>query len=255
MSDDNQGTQINDTHIVSTRHANKMKTLISEVEYKSDSLHSYLVKNKVRILNAFERLAAIFRKAKECRVAYDKIRSWHYDVNLLIARTQLDLLQQLRVEKQAGVKLDNSVVLNRPESYKITYEVSHPLGLSITQLIKEVDTEIDEIESLYMRGAIDDIEYTHACKQASVILSGVVDRINKVTARGKRGNISFSPRYYLTLLQDPNFKLLAHCGVPMAIAELILDDTQMAIVRTHHKRPRAGDDTQTASEALRENAE
>ncbi|ALU46145.1 hypothetical protein [Pseudoalteromonas rubra] len=250
MSDAHQDTQNNDTPVISTRHAGKMKTLVTQISYKSDLLHQFLSKNEIRMLNAFERLGAIFRIARTNPAAYDKIRSWHYDVNLLIARTQLDTLQELRAQKQAQAHFDGHFELNRPECYEVIFEVSHPVGITIPQLIKEVDAEIDEIETLFMFGMIDDTEYAAACKQASVIISGVVDRLNKVTAPGKREGGSFSPRHFVEILNNPNFELLAHCGMPMAVAEQILTEAQLAVVRTHHSRPKLDDHQSDTSEGL-----
>ena len=44
-----------------------------------------------------------------------------------------------------------------------------------------------------MNGLMDDLEYEQASRQAIAVMSGVVDRIYKVTSPGKRDNGPFSP--------------------------------------------------------------
>lgn len=219
---------INDGHQKAvTKHAGRMKTISCVIKYKTDYTHAFINRNEQKILNAFERLAAILRMAKTSTLAYSRITEWHSDVNLLVAQSQLDTLKAAREKHESTMQLAGEFEINTPDDYSIRFEVSHPVGHTITQLIIAVDNELNGIEKLFMHGALDDLEYERACKQASVILTGVTDRIMKVTSPGKRQGGQFNPRYYLEFLRDPHFSLLSLCDIPLEVAKEILTTEQL----------------------------
>ncbi|ATC88997.1 MULTISPECIES: hypothetical protein [Pseudoalteromonas] len=213
-----------------TKHAGKMKTISTKINYETDHTHSYLKLNEHKILNAFERLAAILRMAKTSNAAYTRISQWHSDVNLAVAQVQLDTLHEQRVEKEKNFPVTGEFLINTPDSYFMEFEVSHPVGLTITQLIVAIDKEVNAIEKLFMFGFLDDLEYEHACKQAAAIVTGVTDRIMKVTSPGKREGGQFQPRYYLEFLRDPHFNMLSLCALPYETAKMILTEEQMKLI-------------------------
>lgn len=227
------------SHKAITRHSGKMKTIRTKINYGSDHIHSFLSRNEQKLLNAFERLAAILRMAKTSPSAYKRIADWHKEVNLSVAQVQLDALQEQRLEKEKLVQLEGSFEIQTPDYYEIELEVSHPVGHTIAQLIKEVDTELNEIEKLFMHGALDDLEYEQASKQATVILTGVTDRIMKVTSPGKREGGQFNPRYFMEFLRDPHFSLLSLCDIPLEIAKQILNEEQLKQIIKHKEKNEA----------------
>lgn len=194
--------------------AGKVKTLESHIQYQSDFMHAYLTRNEMSILNIFERLGAIFRMARTDRAAYTKVRDWHYEKNIAIAAMQIETLQEQREQLASKVEFVTEANINIPDSYKITFELSHPVGNSITQLIKTLDSELAEIEKLFMSGLLDDLEYEQASRQAIAVMSGVVDRIYKVTSPGKREGGAFSVALYMNFLRDPNFDLHSLTDIP-----------------------------------------
>lgn len=210
-----------------TKHAGRMKTIKRTINYKSDHIHAFLSRNEQKLLNAFERLGAILRMAKSSNSAYLKINDWHTNINLAAAQLQLDALQEQRLAREKGLQLEGDFEISTPNDYKIEFEVSHPVGHTITQLLSGVDKELDEIERIFLFGALDDLEYEQACKQASAILTGVTDRIMKVTSPGKRDGGQFNPRYYLEFLRDPYFSLLSLCDLPLEIAKELLTEEQL----------------------------
>ncbi|MDC9502950.1 hypothetical protein [Pseudoalteromonas sp. Angola-18] len=216
--------------IATTKHTGKMKTIITTVRYETDHTHSYLKLNEHKILNAFERLAAILRMAKSSSDAYTRISEWHRDINLGVAQAQLDIFHEHRLEREKSLPVMDEFTINTPDDYTMQFEVSHPVGLSITQLIMAVDKELNAIEKLFMCGALDDLEYAEACRQAAAIVTGVTSRIMKVTSPGKRKGGQFYPRYYLEFLRDPHFNMLSLCGIPHDIAKTILTDEQLALL-------------------------
>lgn len=213
-----------------TKHSGRMKTITTTIKYKTDHTHSFLNRNEQKILNAFERLAAILRMAKTSNTAYTRISEWHSDINLSVAQVQLDTLQEQRLLRESSLQLTGDFEINTPEDYSIQFEVSHPVGHTITQLLIAVDNELNAIERLFLFGALDDLEYEQACKQASAILSGVTDRIMKVTSPGKREGGQFNPRYYLEFLRDPHFNLLSLCHIPLEVAKKILTEEQLKLI-------------------------
>ncbi|PLT25088.1 hypothetical protein [Pseudoalteromonas sp. MelDa3] len=220
----------NQAQRATTKHAGKMKTITTTINYETDHTHSYLKLNEHKILNAFERLAAILRMAKTSSVAYTRISEWHRDINLNLAQAQLDTLHEHRVEREKSLPVMGDFIINTPDNYAMQFEVSHPVGLTITQLIVAVDKELNAIEKLFMFGALDDLEYEQACKQAAAIVTGVTDRIMKVTSPGKREGGQFNPRYYLEFLRDPQFNMLQLCDIPYEVAKTILTEEQLVLI-------------------------
>lgn len=223
--------------------AGKTKTLEAHIKYQSDFMHGYLTRNEMSILNIFERLGAIFRMARTDRGAYTKVRDWHYEKNIAIAAMQVETLQEQREQIASKVEIMSETTINVPDSYQITFELSHPVGNSITQLIKTLDSELAEIEKLFMSGLLDDLEYEQASRQAIAVMSGVVDRIYKVTSPGKREGGPFSVALYMNYLRDPKFDLHALTDIPREYRDAFASEQP-----SNDEAAQPTDDTEAVSE-------
>lgn len=198
--------------------AGRQKTMEFKIDYKSDLMNRFLTDNGRRLLNTFERLAAIYRMATSDREAYSKIKSWHDDINLQIAAAQLEALEEQRQQKITDYELQVPDI-NIPTNYSVVFEVSHPVTHTIINLVRAVDDELNEIEAIFLSGGIDDLEYEDARRQALSILNGTIDRILKVTSPGRREGGAFSKEIYLRFLQDPTFSLVERTDMPLAMRE------------------------------------
>jgi len=198
--------------------AGRQKTMEFDIAYKSDLMNRFLTDNGRRLLNTFERLAAIYRMAASDKSAYNKIKDWHQDINLAIAATQLDALEEQRQQKIIDNEL-NIPDINTPSNYKVLFEVSHPVTHTIINLVRAVDAELTEIEAIFLGGGIDDLEYRDAQRQALSILNGVIDRILKVTSPGRREGGAFSKELYMRFLKDPKFDLAELTDMPLEMRE------------------------------------
>jgi hypothetical protein len=207
----------------------KVKTFEVPIQYQSDFMHGYLTKNERSILNIFERLGAIFRMARTDRASYEKVRDWHYEKNIAIAELQIETIQEQREQLLGEQVFDATNAIKIPDTYKITFELSHPVGNTITQLIKSLDAQLAEIEAVFMNGLIDDLQYEQASRQALAVMSGVVDRIYKVTSPGKREGGAFSVALYMSFLRDPKFDLHSLTDIPRELrATFAGSDTESA---------------------------
>lgn len=183
-----------------TFHSGGMKTIELTLNFKSDMMNQYLMGNTRQILMAFERLAQIFRLTSDTPSAYQVVKEWQAS-NIEICEKQLEALAAQReiIEKKLEVEAEEP---KTPESYKVKFEFSHPVGRQIYDLMKSVDEELDAIEYIFLAGAIDDIEYRAAKMQAMSILRGCIDRIYKATSPGKREGGQFDTKYFAQLLRE-----------------------------------------------------
>jgi len=217
----------NHPQVVKTLNAGKWKTLEATMEYKSDLTNAFLTQNHRRIIQMFERLAMILRLAKEDVVAYRKIMDWHNNVNLAIANEQLETIEEQLVH--SAPKGNSGVSINIPDSYKITFEVSHPITNGILNTIKSIDAQAANAEQAFFENKIDDPQLESARRQAMKVMNGILDRIGKVTSPGKREGGNFSTSHYVKLLKEPNFDLLELTDMPLEIRKslgLIEEDKQ-----------------------------
>lgn len=196
----------------------RQKTMEFNIDYKSDLMNRFLTDNIRRLLNTFERLAAIYRMATTDKAAYKKIKDWHQDINLAIASAQLDALEEQRQQKIIDDDL-NIPEINTPANYSVIFEVSHPVTHTVINLVRAVDDELNEIEAIFLGGGIDDLEYEDARRQALSILNGVIDRILKVTSPGRREGGAFSKELYMRFLKDPKFDLAQLTDMPLKMRE------------------------------------
>lgn len=217
----------NHPQVVKTLNSGKWKTLEATMEYKSDLTNAFLTQNHRRIIQMFERLAMILRLAKEDVTAYRKIMDWHNSINLAIANEQLETIEEQLIH--SAPKGNGNVSINIPDSYKITFEVSHPITNGILNTIKNIDAQAASAEQAFFEGKIDDPQLDSARRQAMKVMNGILDRIGKVTSPGKREGGSFSTTHYVKLLKEPNFDLLELTDMPLEIRKslgLIEEETQ-----------------------------
>jgi len=183
-----------------TFRSGEMKTIEVTLKFKSDMMNNYLMNNTRSILIAFERLAQIYRLTSDSKKAYEHVRDWQLG-NMQICQTQLDelIVQRETIQKQMELQ---TIAPNIPDSYEVIFEFSHPVGLQVYNLMQSVDSELDEIELIFLAGGIDDLEYQSAKQQAMSILRGCIDRIYKATSPGKREGGEFDTKRFVQMLRE-----------------------------------------------------
>lgn len=206
----------------STRLAGRQKTLTLPFQYTSDIMHEYIQLNQSKMLDAYERLAALLRMLVNSAELHKEVKDW-INTNTKIADVQLTELtnQRLAILEQAGDVDFPKIKI--PEDYHTEFEASHPIANLMIATLQRVDVELNECEKLYMALLIDDIEYRQLFNQATNVIRGSVDRIFKATNPGKRKeNGRYSPGQLAAWIREGNKLIFA--DVPQNLKYLIDGD-------------------------------
>lgn len=205
----------------STRLTGKQKTLKLPLQYTSDIMHQYIQLNQSKMLDAYERLAALLRMVVSTPELHQQVKEW-IGKNIEISNAQLTELSAKRnlIAQAAGdIQIPHIVV---PESYHTEFEASHPIASTMVATLVKVDRELDECEKLYLAGAIDDVEYSVLFNQATGVIRGTVDRIFKATTPGRRkDNGRYSPALLAAWLREGNKLIFA--DIPQNLNYIIED--------------------------------
>lgn len=207
--------------VVSSLQSGKRVTMTRELTYQSDLTATFLNQNYNRIIQVFERLAAILRMAKDDAAAYKKITQWHDNVNLAIANEQLETIEEQLRQITIKTPSEEELELNVPDAYKIKFEVTHPVTIGILNTFASIDSVAANIQRALFEMRIDDLQHDSAQRQTLKVLHGILDRIGKITAPGKREGGRFSTSYYVKLLKDPTFDLVALTDMPYEIRQTL----------------------------------
>lgn len=203
----------------STRLVGRQKTLKLPLQYKSNIMHEYIQMNQSKMLDAYERLAALLRLVSTAPDLHAHVKYW-IGKNVEIADAQLTELatqRQLILEQVGDIAVPQIVV---PESYKTEFEASHPIANTMVATLQKVDAELDECEKLYLSNLIDDLEYRQLFNQATGVIRGMVDRIFKATTPGKRQDGGrFNPAQLAAWLREGNKMIFA--DIPQNQAHLV----------------------------------
>lgn len=204
-----------------SRLAGRQKTIALPFAYSSDIMHEYIQLNQSKMLDAYERLAALLRMLSTSPDLHGEVKTW-ITKNSQIADAQLNDLttQRVAILEQAGdIEFP---AINVPEGYKTQFEASHPIANLMIATLKRVDDELNECEKLYMALLIDDLEYRRLFNQATNVIRGVVDRIFKATSPGRRkDNGRYSPAQLAAWLKEGNKLIFA--DVPQNLAYIVED--------------------------------
>lgn len=201
-----------------TRLAGQQKTIVLPLNYMTDIMHEYLRMNQATMLSAYERLAALLRMLSRDKDLLAHANDW-IAKNTEIAQQQITELQAQRaaIEEQIG---DIDVPqINTPDSYKTTFEASHPVANKMLAIAKAVDAELVACERLYFAGVVDDSEYAKLRDQATTIIRGSVDRIYKATKPGNREGGRFNPADLARWIREGNRMMFE--DIPQAYQHLV----------------------------------
>jgi hypothetical protein len=202
-----------------TRLAGQQKTIVLPLNYLTDIMHEYLRMNQSTMLSAYERLAALLRMLSRDKELLAHANEW-IAKNTEIAQQQISELQAQRaaIEDQIG---DIDVPqINTPETYKTTFEASHPVANKMLAIAKAVDAELVACERLYFAGAVDDSEYAKLRDQATTIIRGSVDRIYKATKPGNREGGRFNPAELARWIREGNRMMFE--DIPQAYQHIVV---------------------------------
>ncbi|MAA94517.1 MAG: hypothetical protein CML22_07400 [Rheinheimera sp.] len=202
-----------------TRLAGRQKTITLPFQYTSDIMHEYILLNQSKMLDAYERLAALLRMLVNAPELHNDVKGW-ITKNTQIADAQLNELtsQRLAILEQSGDIEFPEIKI--PDSYHTQFEASHPIANMMIATLRRVDTELNECEKLYMALLIDDVEYRRLFNQATNVIRGSVDRIFKATNPGRRKeNGRYSPGQLAAWIREGNKLIFA--DVPQSLTYLI----------------------------------
>lgn len=202
-----------------TRLAGQQKTIVLPLNYLTDIMHSYLRMNQSTMLSAYERLAALLRMLSRDKELLAHANDW-IAKNTEIAQQQITELQAQRaaIEEQIG---DVDVPqINTPDTYKTTFEASHPVANKMLAIAKAVDAELVACERLYFAGVVDDSEYAKLRDQATTIIRGSVDRIYKATKPGNREGGRFNPAELARWIREGNRMMFE--DIPQAYQHIVV---------------------------------
>lgn len=204
-----------------TRLAGQQKTILLPFSYQSDIMHEYIQLNQSKMLDAYERLAALLRMISTTPVIYQEVKDW-IGKNTQIADAQLSELTSQRLSILEQAEDVEFPTINVPATYETKFEASHPIANMMLATLRRVDTELAECEKLYLALLIDDLQYRQLFTQATNVIRGSVDRIFKATTPGRRkDNGRYSPAQLSAWLREGN-KLMFN-DVPSNLSYIIED--------------------------------
>lgn len=205
----------------SSRLTGKQKTLKLPLQYTSDIMHQYIQLNQSKMLDAYERLAALLRMIVSTPDLHQQVKEW-ISKNIEISNAQLTELSTKRAliaQSVGDIQIPKIVV---PDTYHTEFEASHPIASTMVATLVKVDRELDECEKLYLAGVIDDVEYNLLFNQATGVIRGTVDRIFKATTPGRRkDNGRYSPAQLAAWLREGNKLIFA--DIPQNLNYIIED--------------------------------
>lgn len=202
-----------------TRLSGRQKTISLPFQYTSDIMHEYILLNQSKMLDAYERLAALLRMLVNAPDLHNDVKGWIVK-NTQIADAQLNELtgQRLAILEHAGHVDFPQIKI--PDSYHTEFEASHPIANMMIATLLRVDAELNECEKLYMALIIDDVEYRTLFNQATNVIRGSVDRIFKATNPGRRKDTGrYSPGLLAAWIREGNKLIFA--DVPQNLSYLI----------------------------------
>lgn len=186
-----------------SRLAGLQKTIVLQLDYRTDIIHQYLRLNQSTMLSAYERLAALLRMLARDKDLLTHVNDW-IAKNTEIAQLQITELQAQRVVIETSAGLVDIPEIKTPDSYHTTFEASHPVANKMLAIAKAVDNELVACEALYFAGVIDDNEYAKLLDQTTTIIRGSVDRIYKATKPGNREGGRFNPADLAKWIREGN---------------------------------------------------
>lgn len=198
---------------LNTKFVGAMPVLTKKIIYHNALIEKLFFTDGKKLMQAVERLGAIYRLAKNDKGAYSKLNDWMNGINLHIATSQLSTVSESRneVTEAKDVALSDVEFPNK----EMTFKTTHSSSTKIIALITAVDSELSSLEQLFLSDGLDDIEFDVAARQCMAIVNGVIDRVFKVTSPGKRENGTFDVKQYVQFLKDPKFDLSAHTDYPV----------------------------------------
>lgn len=204
-----------------TRLSGRQKTLSLKLNYTSDIMHEYLLLNQSKMLDAYERIAALLRMVATTPELFKHVNEW-VTKNGEIAQAQLAELSAQRQTIAEKVGDIDAPSINIPDTYNTTFEASHPIAHTMVAMLKLVDGELSECETLYLSGAIDDLQYKQLFNQATSVIRGSVDRIFKATLPGRRkGDGRYNPAQLAAWLREGNKMLFV--DLPHHLSHIVED--------------------------------
>tara|TARA_B100002049_G_scaffold170702_1_gene128840 strand:- start:800 stop:1615 length:816 start_codon:yes stop_codon:yes gene_type:complete len=155
----------------------------------SGLLREYFSKNTGLVIKVYGRIGGLLRMTSDNNVINTMVSDWAA-TNMDIALAQVEEIeaQHEAALLAAGVENEDKgdVEVDRPEPLDVNWVVNHPSFHVLRKVITKIDQAIVKAENLYYEGIMDDIQFRSLQAQAINIIGGILDRIRKATAPGKR---------------------------------------------------------------------
>lgn len=178
----------------------KFKTIQKIEKIESHFMIEFLKNEGSKTEDAFHRLGLIIMLTSSDDAITKKVMVWR------------DQLQNILESDIEGVKKSKEKILKdnpnvkipeviTPESYNYTFNIQHPIMWKMIDALKNIDSEISEIENLWLSGLVDDQQRQSAIVNARTILRINTGKIFKATSPGKDTNGRFNIGQFLSLLR------------------------------------------------------
>ena len=155
----------------------------------SGLLREYFGKNTGLMIKVYGRIGGLLRMTSDNSAISTMVSDWA-STNMEIAEAQVEEIeaQHEAAMLAAGITSteDSGVVVDRPSPVDINWVVNHPSFHALRKVICKIDDSLVKCEDLYYQGIMNDMQFRSLQAQAINIIGGILDRIRKATAPGKR---------------------------------------------------------------------
>ncbi|AGP79931.1 hypothetical protein I633_22556 (plasmid) [Alteromonas mediterranea 615] len=155
----------------------------------SGLLREYFSKNIGLVIKVYGRIGGLLRMTSDNNVINAMVSDWSA-TNMDIALAQVEEIEAQHEAALLAAGVTNGdeagVVVDRPEPLEVDWSVNHPSFHVLRKVIVKIDEAIVKAENLYYEGVMDDIQFRSLQAQAVNVIGGILDRVRKATAPGKR---------------------------------------------------------------------
>ena len=190
-----------------------VKTINHTLKLNSSMLVDYLEYEGDKSIGALSRVGSLLRMLQKEQTLSATLQVWFDGVFNEAEKEIVDLVAQKKVFLE-GMEIDMPTA-NIPDNFKYEINITHPSIWKFIRLLEKVDSQLDEMEVMWLSGAVTDDELSHVRNQALAIIRRTIHKIFEGTSPGKRDGAKFSPVKFINVIRNEK-------GVPeKKIPELI----------------------------------
>jgi hypothetical protein len=177
-----------------------VKTMHYTLKLNSEQLFSYLKLEGGKSVGALERIGSLLRMLSKEPEMSASLNEWFTGVFDHAAKEMKTLVAQKQVfAEMLEMEVPNIEI---PDSFVFDIEITHPAMWQLINLLKKIDAELDDMEGMWMLGAVTDVELHQARNQALSIVRRTIHKIFEMTSPGKRAEGGkFSPIKFLSIVR------------------------------------------------------